>query len=106
MTDLEPGESLRGRLVIAAGGLFDPNFRQTVVLVTEHNEEGAVGLVLNRPADVSLREAVPALAGLSPDDVIYHGGPVQPQAALVLAEFERPELADRPAFAAVGMLDP
>ena len=39
-------ESLRGRLLISSGGLFDPNFRHTVVLVGEHNADGVLGVVL------------------------------------------------------------
>ena len=42
-------DSFRGQLLIASPALLDPNFRRTVVLVTEHGEEGAAGLVLNRP---------------------------------------------------------
>ena len=43
--------SLQGQLLVASPGLLDPNFRRTVVLITEHNEEGAAGLILNRPSD-------------------------------------------------------
>ena len=86
--------SLKGRLLLATPALFDPNFRRTVVLVGEHGEEGAMGLVLNRPADVTVGEAVPPLAALVGDEARVHvGGPVQPEAVLVLAEFEDPETA-------------
>src|SRR5205085_6337600 len=67
---------------------FVPNFRRTVVLVGEHREEGAMGLVLNRPSDVTVGEAVPPLADVAgPDSRVHVGGPVQPEAVLVLAEF-------------------
>jgi putative transcriptional regulator len=86
--------SLKGRLLLATPALFDPNFRRTVVLVGEHGEEGAMGLVLNRPADVTVGEAVPPLAAVVGDEARVHvGGPVQPEAVLVLAEFEDPETA-------------
>ena len=52
-------ESLRGQLLIAGPGLLDPNFWRTVVLVVEHNEEGALGLVLNRPSETTITESVP-----------------------------------------------
>ena len=82
-------ESLRGQLLVASPALFDPNFRRTVILVTEHTEEGAAGLVLNRPSDIAVAEAVPDLVALLPgDDRVYIGGPVQPSAVLVLARFE------------------
>jgi putative transcriptional regulator len=86
--------SLKGRLLVATPALFDPNFRRTVVLVGEHGEEGAMGLVLNRPSDVTVGEAVPPLAGVAgADDRVHVGGPVQPEAVLVLAEFLDPSAA-------------
>jgi putative transcriptional regulator len=86
--------SLKGRLLVATPALFDPNFRRTVVLVGEHGEEGAMGLVLNRPADVTVGEAVPPLAVVAGEESRVHvGGPVQPEAVLVLAEFEDASLA-------------
>jgi putative transcriptional regulator len=81
--------SLKGRLLLATPALFDPNFRRTVVLVGEHGEEGAMGLVLNRPAQVTVAEAVPPLAVVAGEESLVHvGGPVQPEAVLVLAEFD------------------
>ena len=58
-------ESLRGQLLIAGSGLVEPNFRRTVVLVGEHNEEGALGVVLNRPTALPVEEAVPPLSELT-----------------------------------------
>jgi putative transcriptional regulator len=81
--------SLKGRLLVATPALFDPNFRRAVVLVGEHGEEGAMGLVLNRPAEVTVGEAVPPLAVVAGGESLVHvGGPVQPEAVLVLAEFD------------------
>lgn len=86
--------TLKGRLLVATPALFDPNFRRTVVLVGEHGEEGAMGLVLNRPSDVTVGEAVPPLAPVAGGEALVHvGGPVQPEAVLVLAEFDDPEAA-------------
>jgi putative transcriptional regulator len=85
-------DSLKGQLLLASPALFDPNFRRTVVLVTEHNEEGAAGLVLNRPSETAVADAVPDLLPLVDDDErVYVGGPVQDQAVLVLAEFDDPD---------------
>jgi putative transcriptional regulator len=85
-------ESLKGHLLLASPGLFDPNFRRAVVLVTEHNEEGAAGLVLNRPSATAVSEAIPDLLPLVGDEEpVYVGGPVQESAVLVLAEFDDPE---------------
>ncbi|MEJ2185841.1 MAG: YqgE/AlgH family protein [Gemmatimonadota bacterium] len=98
-------ESLKGQLLISGGGLFDPNFRHTVVLVGEHNAEGALGVVLNRPLDTSVADGVPPLAGLvGPGEPLFQGGPVQPTQPVLLAEFSNPERADLPVFGAVGFL--
>ena len=87
-------DSLRGKLLLASPTLLDPNFVRTVVLIAEHTEEGAMGLVLNRPAASTVSEAVPDLAWLTGDDAqVYVGGPVAETAVIVLAEFDRPELA-------------
>src|SRR5919197_742780 len=61
-------ESLKGQLLIASATLLDPNFRQTVVLVAEHGEEGALGLVLNRPSPTPVAEAVPHLEEIAEFD--------------------------------------
>ena len=82
-------ESLQGNLLIASPVLFDPDFRRTVVLVGEHGEEGALGIVLNRPSETTVSEAAPELQDLvEPDALVYVGGPVEPGAVVVLAEFE------------------
>lgn len=98
-------ESLQGQLLVAGGGLFDPNFRRTVVLVGQHNEAGAVGVVLNRPSPRTVREVVPELAELVPEDEpLFVGGPVQPQGAVLVAEFDHPEMADVLVFDSVGFV--
>jgi putative transcriptional regulator len=95
--------SLKGRLLVATPALFDPNFRRTVVLVGEHGEEGAMGLVLNRPSEVTVGEAVPPLATMAGSDArVYVGGPVQPEAVLVLAEFVDPSAAATMVVGEVG----
>lgn len=96
---------LTGRLLLSSSALFDPNFRRTVVLIGHHDEEGAVGVVLNRPLEVTVDEAVPPLAELvNPGELVFEGGPVQPRAAVVVAEFEDPSDAGVIAFGSVGFL--
>ena len=58
-------DSLRGQLLIASPAVHDPNFRRTVVLIAEHNEAGAMGVILNRPAEVTVAGAVPELEELA-----------------------------------------
>jgi len=96
-------DSLQGQLLIASPSLLDPNFRRTVVLVTEHSDEGAAGLVLNRPSPAEVTELVPQLEPLVDDgEQVWVGGPVQPNAVLVLGEFHDPEDAAVPLFGALG----
>jgi putative transcriptional regulator len=87
-------DSLRGQLIIAAPTLLDPNFARSVVLIAEHTAEGAMGLVLNRPATTLVDEAVPDLAWLAEgEERVWVGGPVAETAVIVLAEWDHPELA-------------
>ena len=100
--------SLRGQLLVAAPSLTDPNFRRTVVLICEHGDEGALGLVLNRATPMAADEAAPELAGILGDGARLHtGGPVQPQSIVLLAEFaEIDEQPDETLFVtgAVGLV--
>jgi putative transcriptional regulator len=97
--------SLRGQLLIAGATLPDPNFARTVVLICEHSEEGALGLVLNRVGELLVAESAPELLELSDEHAtIDEGGPVQPDALLVLAEFEDPSIAAVPVVGNVGLM--
>ena len=103
--DDEHVDSHRGKLLIAGADLFDPNFRRAILLIADHDEEGAVGVILNRPSDVTVEEAAPELGHLvGPDEALYLGGPVQPRAAVVVAEFDDPGRASLLAFGSVGFL--
>jgi putative transcriptional regulator len=100
-----PVQSLRGHLLLAGPGLVDPNFRRSVVLVGEHSEEGAMGVILNRPSETTVGQAVPELAALAnSSDVIHVGGPVQPSAIVVVAEFAEPERAGALFLGSIGFL--
>ena len=84
-------QSLCGQLLLASPALMDPNFRRAVVLIGVHSEEGAMGVVLNRPSEVTVGEAVPALEQvLEEREPVYVGGPVQPSSIVFLAEFLDP----------------
>ena len=79
-------DALRGRLLVATPNLGDPNFERTVVRVLEHGDEGALGVVLNRPSGLDLAEPLPEWAGAAAHPpVIFIGGPVAPSAAVCLA---------------------
>ncbi len=100
-------DSLAGQLLISSPSLVDPNFRRTVVLMTHHDEEGAVGLVLSRPSELRIDEAVPDLGDLPyTDDVVYIGGPVQPEAVVVLVDLEEPREDAEPIVGGVAYMPP
>ncbi|MBA2514447.1 MAG: YqgE/AlgH family protein [Solirubrobacterales bacterium] len=102
MTDVE---FHRGRLLVASPSLVDPNFLRTVILVTEHSHEGAMGVVLNRPSPAQVGDAVPELSPLVGDDSpVYVGGPVQKEALIVLADFRDREVAATIVVADVGFV--
>ncbi len=100
-----PVQSLKGHLLIAGPALVDPNFRRAVVLVGEHSAEGALGVILNRALEATVEETVPELSVLVDGvEVIHDGGPVQPSAIVVLADFVEPERAGALVLDSVGFL--
>lgn len=72
-------ESLAGHLLIAIPDLHDPNFSRTVVMMMQHSDEGASGVVLNRPSDVSIAKVWDEIAKdpCECHDMINIGGPVE-----------------------------
>src|SRR4029077_15631150 len=87
-------ESLAGQLLLASPALSDPNFERSVVLIGVHSDEGAMGVVLNRPSTVTVGEAAPQLeVTVAESDPVYVGGPVQPTSIVFLAEFLDPSPA-------------
>lgn len=97
--------NLKGQLLISSGGLYDPNFRHTVVLVGDHGDVGAAGVVLNRPMEPTVDEAVPMLADLvAPGDPVFEGGPVGPDEVVLLADVPVPGLVDVPILGSIGFL--
>ncbi len=100
-------ESLAGQLLLASPTLLDPNFARSVVLIGVHNEEGAMGVVLNRPSSVTVAEAVPQLQGAVEDsDLVFVGGPVQPTSVVCLAEFVDPRAAELLVLGRIGFPAP
>jgi putative transcriptional regulator len=74
-----------GRLLIAEPNLGDDNFERTVILMIEHNDEGALGLVLNRPSELDVAQLVPDWSGLTVDPpVLFVGGPVSQNGVIAL----------------------
>jgi len=98
-------ETLRGQLLVAAPVLSDPNFHRTVVLIAEHGDEGAMGLVLNRPTDTSVGDALPELSPIAgEEEPVFVGGPVSTGSVLAVAELDDPDDASELLFGAVGFV--
>ncbi len=86
-------ESLKGQFLVAGKHLRDPNFFKTAVLLVEHGAGGAMGLVVNRPSSVTVAHALSEHFKLpETNDLVYVGGPVEPQALFIL--HNAPELDD------------
>ena len=100
--------STAGRLLIAEPMLGDPNFDRTVVLMIEHSPDGALGLVLNRPTELPVRDALPGWSHLASDPAVLHvGGPVEENSGWCLARLARGTERDGfvPVLGEVGLLD-
>jgi putative transcriptional regulator len=79
-------DTTRGHLLVAAPLMQDPNFARAVVLMLEHNHDGAIGVVLNRPSPVRLHDTLPGwLPYVAEPDVVFGGGPVDPEAIIAVA---------------------
>jgi putative transcriptional regulator len=79
----------KGRLLVATPMLDDPNFERTVVYMVEHHDEGALGLVLNRPSAEQLADPLERwVDAQSSPPRVFSGGPVEPDALIALARLE------------------
>jgi putative transcriptional regulator len=82
----QPETTLTGRLLVATPALGDSNFERSVVLVLDHDEDGALGVVINRPTPVDVAEVLPVWQPLATEPgVLFQGGPVALDSALGLA---------------------
>ena len=83
-----PFQSLKNHLLIAMPGLHDGLFDRTVIVICEHTEEGAMGIVINRLLDLNLADALRAVDIVPGEEMInqavYWGGPVQEQNGFIL----------------------
>ena len=90
MSMIEP--STKGRLLLATPPLGDPNFDRSVVYMLEHNDDGAVGVVLNRPGRETTIDGLAAWTDrLSPPYVVFAGGPVEVDALIAIASADGPD---------------
>jgi len=82
-------QSFRGKLLLATPELIDPNFFRTVILVLEHSNEGAIGVVLNRQSDLYSVDVLPKWRESKDSSLLLHwGGPVQEESLLGLGLYD------------------
>ena len=98
---VQPGESLAGQLLVATPDMGDPRFRHTVILIVQHNKNGALGIVLNRPLDeLPVAKLLDALGidskGSQGSVRVFAGGPVQPEVGFIVhsADYHRSDTVD------------
>jgi putative transcriptional regulator len=75
-----------GQLLLATPQLLSPHFARTVILLLDHDEDGALGVVINRPSELPVQAVLPGWAqAVTEPQLLFAGGPVAPDSALALA---------------------
>jgi putative transcriptional regulator len=100
--------SLAGQLLIAAPGMTDPRFRQTVIVMLRHDASGALGIVINRPLAERPLAMLLAAAGQSTEGIagsiaIHYGGPVEPGIGMMVHSAEYQAADTRQVTGAIAM---
>jgi putative transcriptional regulator len=99
-----PGTLTAGALLVASPLLADPNFYRTVVFILQHDADGAVGVVLNRPSGEPVETHLPEWARrLEDPPVVFVGGPVDRAVAIGLVRSDRP--SEPTSLGGIGMVD-
>jgi len=102
------GGSLTGKLLVATPVIGDGTFERSVVLLLEHGDEGAFGLVLNQPTDLDLLDPLPQWYSLAAyPSVVFVGGPVEQERAIALARADATVAIEgwSPVVGRIGTLD-
>ncbi|MDP9219220.1 MAG: YqgE/AlgH family protein [Actinomycetota bacterium] len=87
--------SYRGQLLLATPRLVEPTFARAVLLMLEHSEDGALAVVLNRPTELTVLEALPSWSDLAAEPArVFAGGPVSPEAAVCLGRVDPAAIPD------------
>lgn len=101
-------DPVAGTLLVAAPTMSDPNFARTIVLLLDAGNEGALGVVLNRPTDLEVADVLePWAPVVSGPDVLFSGGPVETDSALAVANIPDDDepVGWRRVFASTGLVD-
>ncbi len=96
---------IKGRLLLAAPPLEDPNFDRTVIYMLEHHDEGAVGVVINRSSGEALDEPLDRWIDLqTAPSSVFEGGPVESTALIALVAAKDPDVDDEALTPIVGVI--
>ena len=110
------GTPATGRLLVATPELIDPSFRDAVVLLLDHDGDGTLGVILNRPTPILVASVLGGWSSSAePPEVLFEGGPVHKDSALALAEVRQGSVVGDPVsgdpigfrrlFGDVGIID-
>jgi putative transcriptional regulator len=81
----KPEDLAPGKILVTARSSPDPMFAESVILLVNYDESGALGLMLNSPTEIHISEALAKLKGAKKSpDFVYLGGPVEPEGVLAL----------------------
>lgn len=95
----------KGKFLVASRDLNDPNFAEAVILLLDYNENGALGIMINRPTEVILTELLPGIKALHKrTDVAYIGGPVARHMVMLLTQTPKPPQDAQKVFADIYLL--
>lgn len=101
-----PETSFAGRFLVATPIIATPPFARSVVLLLEHDESGAIGVVLNQPTNLAVQDHLPEIDGvLSDPALVFLGGPVSSETAIALGRGNRADFLRPSALADVGIID-
>jgi putative transcriptional regulator len=99
--------SLAGSVLVATPIIIDPPFFRTVIAMLEHDADGALGLILNLPSNLSIERYLPeAASGVVSPTVIFVGGPVGTDSALGVVMVDNAESLRPSPFSGVSIVDP
>jgi len=92
---MSQSDTLKNQLLIAMPTLEDPNFSRTVTYICEHSDQGAMGIVLNRPTELSLADVLRHMdieggLGNAGEQIVFLGGPVEEERGFVLHSHTAP----------------
>lgn len=102
---------MTGRLLVATPKLEDPNFARAVVLLLDHDDDGALGVIISRPTTVPVADVLPDWSDLvTGPDVLFSGGPVATDSALAIAVLDGSDddeapVGWKPLYPGAGLVD-